>query len=281
MARNLTNQKPISRYRSQAQTGFTLIELLVVIAIIAILASMLLPALVKSKDKARRINCTSNLRQIFVATIIYAEDQQGRLPPWRAGNPAVDVMNDIEFGRYALSGTAGGVRVPKTFPPPGFTVDNLGFLYAFNLIGDGSMMFCPALIQRRSPYAAAHYTPLLTTPSQTEFPGENPFIRSSYSFNPRVINAGNRPGPVNMLRRYRKLSDFRGSMVFGLDLIGAGINEDTVPHFRDKGLNAMMTDGSVIFAKSPQVWGIVRTGGELRNNPAEVDRLCNLIDGGP
>ena len=89
--------------QSIRRRGFTLLELLAVIATIAILAALLLPILGRAKMKAQRTACSSNLRQLGLAWVMYYNDNAGALVPSSPDSPDVWVQGDMSISNQAVN----------------------------------------------------------------------------------------------------------------------------------------------------------------------------------
>ena len=112
-----SNRESSAPRRPPSRAAFTLIELLVVIAIIAILASLLTVGLARAKQVSRRTACESKLRQLTLAWLIYADDNNGYLVPNRtAGNPPVSTPDSWVVGSVKTNTGVLGTQAGALFP---------------------------------------------------------------------------------------------------------------------------------------------------------------------
>ena len=266
-------------------SAFTLIELLVVIAIIAILAALLLPALANTKNKANRISCTNNLKQLGLGLAMYADSNNDRLPPtlFNPENPPTPGPTPGPFESYFLfygpMGRPADVKNPY----------NLAYLYTTKLITTPKTFYDPGL---RHPelilvrFEMKYYENARYPWPKCDDQREN--VRGCYMYYPQSDQPSTtppRPGEEEWTRVAEKSSQLvaRRSMV--TDLI---YTVRTRPHTTSRnpiGINALWGDVHVSFSTTkqafdPKLWDPGDDAASAQNpgdNPRKFRTIVGLL----
>jgi prepilin-type N-terminal cleavage/methylation domain-containing protein/prepilin-type processing-associated H-X9-DG protein len=250
--------------------GFTLIELLVVIAIIALLLSILMPALSTAKEHAKRLVCGTHMKSIGVAIMTYAQQQNDELPmnfyQHKVYRPtAANAVATYFLGRYdvALQNASPRERLNNMLrggdyaePPSGVT--NLGYLFSEGLLQDADeVLYCDSSVSE-SLYSYNRYGGKTGWPKGVASTDNPSSIRVSYSYLPQ---AKNRRHPVlkDFPDAAYKLSEIAPMCSVVVDLLSG----ETMSHKRGNyyGVNMLFGDGSVVFKLDED--NVIKDGGNL------------------
>ncbi len=234
--------------------GFTLVELLVVIAVIAILAAMLVPVLSKAKTKAHTAKCASNMKQWGVATFIYLEDFNDRLPLFGDQSALTTTFWFAKLAPYVAKREQEGIETEA-------------YRYELRRCPGGS--FGPAPFSRPPASSSKEWNCWIGAHFGHIFPVSGPFHWGDPS-RPMRMSSIARPGDamayMDTITHY-VCSPVEPMYRFTLDLDGDGV-VDTMPQYPDtpfssgrptvhnRGANVTLLDGHVERVAFKKLWQV-------------------------
>jgi prepilin-type N-terminal cleavage/methylation domain-containing protein/prepilin-type processing-associated H-X9-DG protein len=249
--------------------AFTLVELLVVIGIIAVLISILLPALNRARAQASRTTCATQLREIVNATAIYAAEHRGYIPPYRGMEPVgggarapYKIGTDLD-AQASFMITSEDLTGDAAYADPlagdlGRNGAHVGRLIVKGYLKSRKIMLCPSL-------------------TQTVFINDK--HRAGYYYNPWPVATPSTPGPLgttvggDFTTRFKKLKDVRKELPLVSEFF---FNAETFPHLDRKNqsayFNLAYADGHVLTVNSKEGYNLLLVRSGWRWAP-----VCDII----
>lgn len=261
------------------KVGFTLIELLVVIAVIALLMAILLPALSRARESAKRAVCSGQVRQVGIAVLAYASDSVNRMPTYNSNTSNSNPYALIHS--YALYRADAGYMDVNGKPLP----MKLALLYEGKFISQPKVFYCPSNIMPLYKYESYCLPrPWGSLPQQfniADGEGHNQWVRMGYSYMPIDSRAKPDSATGAPLETAKTIDSLDSRLPYMTDLVR---HRAEISHSRQKhpAVNALFKDGHVSIYTSDAVfshpvWEQMESGAipELTGNY----RIFQLIGG--